>query len=39
MPIWWQHPWPFYLINSVYEVVAWFLVGLVLARFIRPVVP
>lgn len=35
-PIWWNHPWPLHLVSAVYAVVGWFLVGLVLAAFIRP---
>jgi hypothetical protein len=35
-PIWWNHPWPFHLVSAVYTVTGWFVVGLVLAAFIRP---
>lgn len=35
-PIWYSHPWTFYAYSLVYDVVAWLLAGLVLARFIRP---
>jgi hypothetical protein len=35
-PIWWNHPWPFHLVSAIYAVTGWFVVGLVLAAFIRP---
>jgi len=35
-PIWWYHPWGFHLANAFYSVVAWFIAGLILARFLRP---
>ncbi len=35
-PIWFMHPWHFYLYTLLYDMVAWLLAGLVLARFIRP---
>lgn len=35
-PIWWNHPWPFHIVSAVYGVTGWFVVGLVLAAFIRP---
>ena len=35
-PIWWHHPWPFYLVNGVYDFVAWSATGLVLAGMIKP---
>jgi hypothetical protein len=36
MPIWWQHPWPYYLVSCVYDLGAWVAAGLVLAAFIKP---
>lgn len=38
-PIWWQHPWAFYLVSFVYDFGAWFVTGLVLAAFIKPETP
>ena len=37
MPIWWHHPFPFYLVLATYNVVAFFIVALVLAAFVKPV--
>lgn len=35
-PVWWRTPWSFFLGMAVYDVVAWLLAGVVLARFVRP---
>jgi hypothetical protein len=34
-PIWFHLPWPYTLGNAVYEIVAWFLMGAVLAAIIK----
>lgn len=36
MPIWWQHPWPYYVVSFAYDLGAWVVAGLVLAAFIKP---
>ncbi len=33
-PIWFSHPWKYHLYTLVYDVVAWGLAGLVLAKFV-----
>jgi hypothetical protein len=35
-PVWWGTPWTFFLWMAVYDVVAWTLAGVVLARFVQP---
>ena len=37
MPVWWHHPWTFYLLSFVYDVGAWVAAALVLAAFVKPV--
>lgn len=34
-PIWLYHPWRFHLLAMAYDLVAWLLVGAILARFVR----
>lgn len=36
-PVWWYHPWKWYFFIATYDITAWAVVGLVLAKFIRPV--
>jgi hypothetical protein len=36
-PVWWYHPWGWYFFTATYDVSAWVVVGLVLAKFIKPV--
>lgn len=35
-PIWQHHPWDLQLLYFFYDVIAWLLAGLILARFVRP---
>jgi hypothetical protein len=35
-PIWWSQPWPYHLVCALYDVLAWLIAGLILAKFIRP---
>jgi len=35
-PIFWGHPWPVYLFNASFVVTGMFVVGLVLAKFVKP---
>lgn len=34
-PIWWHQPWTFHLLTAVYDLGAWLVAGLVLARFVQ----
>lgn len=36
-PVWWYHPWKWYFFTATYHITAWVVVGLILAKFIRPV--
>lgn len=35
-PVWFYNPWRYHLLAMAYDVVAWSLAGLLLARFVRP---
>ena len=35
-PIWWMHPWGYHVLNFIYAVVAWTILGAIMARFSMP---
>jgi hypothetical protein len=36
-PIWWYQPWRYHLVNGLYKLLGFIVVGLVLAAFTKPV--
>lgn len=36
MPIWFMHPWDYWLVMSIYDVLTWAVLGLVLATVLYP---
>lgn len=35
-PIWWMHPWGYHVQNFIYTIVAWTILGAIMARFSTP---